>query len=293
MAIELKGVTKDFGNGRGIFDVSFDVRDGETVGFLGPNGAGKSTTIRILMGFLKTNSGSATIFNKDTFKDREEIQKRVGYLPGETNFPTYLSVSELIKLTGELRRAERDDSAELLERFSLDSKTKIKTMSLGEKRKLGIVIAFMNDPDVLILDEPTNGLDPLNQRTFFELMEEKKKCGKTILTSSHRIDEVESSCDRVVMLKDGKVVADKGVCDIKNAAYTTYVLRLNGYENGALNSFAPEKLGDGAIKVKVKNGEINSFIKCVSGLDVASLKEEEETLDSYFMRFYEGGRKND
>ena len=180
--ISIQNLTRDYGLGKGIFDVSFEVERGEIFGFLGPNGAGKTTTIRHLMGFIRPRSGECRINEMDCWKKHDEIQKRLGYIPGEISFFEDMSGREFLKFAADYRKLDRDNRMqEMLDRFELDPKGKIKKMSKGMKQKLGIAAAFMHDPDILILDEPTSGLDPLMQNRFIELIAEEKKRGKTVL----------------------------------------------------------------------------------------------------------------
>ena len=179
--INIQNLTRDYGSKKGVFDVSIQVEKGEVFGFLGPNGAGKTTTIRHLMGFINPKIGSCQIDGLDCWKNHDEIQKRLGYIPGEINFFDDLTGKEFLKFVADYRDVGKDNRMqEMIERFELDTRSKIKKMSKGMKQKLGIVAAFMHDPDILILDEPTSGLDPLMQNRFVELIAEEKKKGKTI-----------------------------------------------------------------------------------------------------------------
>ncbi|GHU71818.1 hypothetical protein FACS1894184_19080 [Clostridia bacterium] len=183
--IKIERLTRDYGNNRGVFDLSFTVDEGEAFGFLGPNGAGKTTTIRHLMGFIKPKQDSAAICGLDCWRESDKIQKRLGYIPGEISFFDDMSGTEFLRFTAKYRGTGNTREREMLDRFELSPKGKIKKMSKGMKQKIGIVAAFMHDPEILILDEPTSGLDPLMQNRFIELVEHEKKRGKTILMSSH------------------------------------------------------------------------------------------------------------
>lgn len=206
--IKIENLVCDYGGGKGIFDISFHVNQGEAFGFLGPNGAGKTTTIRHLMGFIKPKSGKCTIGGLDCWSEREKVQARLGYIPGEISFFDDMTGTEFLKFIAEYRKiGTQGRKKELLERFELEPKSKIKKMSKGMKQKLGIVVAFMHDPDILILDEPTSGLDPLMQSRFVNLVAEEKKHGKTVLMSSHMFEEVERTCDRIGIIRKGRMVA--------------------------------------------------------------------------------------
>lgn len=206
--MEVSHLTRDYGQGKGIFDLSFSIAPGEVFGFLGPNGAGKTTTIRHLMGFLRPRGGSCTINGMDCWKDATRIQKNLGYIPGEIAFfgdmDGWAYLSFLQKYRG---MSGGNRMMELIARFEVNPKGKIKKMSKGMKQKIGIVAAFMHDPAILILDEPTSGLDPLMQGRFVELIQEEKAAGKTILMSSHMFEEVERTCDRIGIIRSGKLVA--------------------------------------------------------------------------------------
>ncbi|MFL2122271.1 ABC transporter ATP-binding protein [Marinilactibacillus psychrotolerans] len=206
--IEVKHVTKDYGHGRGIFDVSFKIEEGEVFGFLCPNGAGKTTTIRHLMGFTKAQEGELYINGKDSWKSAAIIKHDVGYLPGELAFPKGMSGDQFIEFMAEERQmTDMTRTEELKEIFELDTSEEIKEMSLGTKRKLAVVTAFMHNPKVLILDEPTSGLDPIMQERFIQFILNEKAEGKTILLSSHIFSEVDATCDRIAIIKDGVVVS--------------------------------------------------------------------------------------
>ena len=202
--IEVDHLTKDYGFGRGVFDVSIHVNKGEVFGFLGPNGAGKSTTIRHLMGFSKPGSGTTKIFGEDTFDKYYDVLKKVGYIPGEIALPAGLTGKEFIKMMQDLTGIRNEERLKmLLELFELDDTAlagDVKRMSLGVKRKLAVVTAFMSDPEVLILDEPTSGLDPVMQERFVDFIHKEKERGKTILLSSHIFSEIDNTCDRICLL---------------------------------------------------------------------------------------------
>lgn len=219
--IEIRGATKDYGRGRGVFDLSLEVGQGEVVGFLGANGAGKSVTMRMLMGFVRPQRGSVCIFGRDCFSDRAEIQKAVGYLPGELAFPGDMTASALLRfvaaMTGLKEGNHRCGCArgdELADYFELDASGPLRSMSKGTRQKVGIVAAFMRRPQLLLLDEPTSGLDLLMQRRFVELVRAEKRRGSTILLSSHLLGEVEGTCDRAVFIRNGRVVHQVPACDL-------------------------------------------------------------------------------
>lgn len=207
--IQLDRVTKDYGNNRGVFDLSFAIERGEVVGFLGANGAGKSVTMRMLMGFIRSQAGRVSIEGLDCFTERKAIQRQVGYLPGELACPADMTGNAFLdfvaKMRGSLNRKRRDH---LTAFFELDPSVRIRSMSKGTKQKLGIVAAFMDSPAVLLLDEPTSGLDLLMQRRFVELVRAERDRGATILLSSHVLGEVENTCARAIFIRHGRLSSE-------------------------------------------------------------------------------------
>lgn len=295
--IEVNNLTKDYGSGRGVFDVSFKVHEGEVFGFLGPNGAGKSTTIRHLMGFSKPQKGHTLIFNKETFNKYFEILNHVGYIPGEIALPQGLTGIEFLKMMQDLQGIKNDEHLNyLLNLFNLNPSGETKRMSLGDKRKLAIVAAFMSDPDVLILDEPTSGLDPLMQEVFIKYIKEEKNKGKTILLSSHIFSEVDATCDRIAIIKDGKIVSIFNADDLKHASLKTYKIKLRTLKQ--YNVFLGEIKGISSIKLIDKNKEsyevllsiddkdINDLVNLLSKYDIEEFTHLKETLQDYFMKYY-------
>lgn len=290
---EIQSLTRDYGNGRGVFDLSFSINRGEVFGFLGPNGAGKTTTIRHLMGFLKPEKGFCTIGGKDCWKDRADIQKTLGYIPGEMVFFDDMTGTEFLEFMAKYRNTKSNGrTKELLDRFELDPRSKLKKMSKGMKQKVGIVTAFMHDPEVLILDEPTSGLDPLMQNRFIELVLEEKAKGKTILMSSHMFEEVERTCDRVAIIKNGKLAALDTVEALKAAQAKKYVITLEN-ENAAV-SFAKEGLRvsdvtQNRVTVIVQNN-IKELISVMNRYPVINIITPNQSLEEIFMQYYGGDR---
>ncbi len=206
--IAIQHLTKDYGNKQGIFDVSLGVNRGEVFGFLGPNGAGKTTTMRHLLGFIKSDSGSCTILGFDAWKQPQEIQKHIGYVAGEIALPNNTSGQKLIEQVAKMRNVNLERAKELCDYFDVNLKNRIRQMSKGMKQKIALVLALMHDPELLLLDEPTSGLDPLMQEKFCALILREKERGKTIMLSSHIFDEVEKTCDRVMIIKQGKIIKE-------------------------------------------------------------------------------------
>ena len=206
-AIDATRPTKDYGAGRGLFELDLQVAAQEVFGYLGPNGAGKTTTIRMLMGMIRPTSGSAFIFGLDSVRDAVDVKRKVGYLPGDVPQFGSLRGSEIIAYLGGMRGGvDRGSVRKLAERFDLDLSRRFREYSSGNKQKLAIVLAFMHRPDLLILDEPTSGLDPLNQQEFYALLREVRDGGATVFLSSHVLSEVEHVCDRVGIVRDGRLV---------------------------------------------------------------------------------------
>lgn len=226
--IELKKLTKNFGNQKGVFNVNLDIKKGEIFGYLGPNGAGKSTTIRQMMGFIKPDEGKCTILNQDCFKKAHIIQNQVGYLAGEIAFINDMSAKDYINFIADMKKIkDRNRIDELLKIFELETNVKIKKMSKGMKQKVGIVTAFMGSPEVLILDEPTSGLDPLMQNKFVELLLEEKKKGTTIFISSHMLEEIEKTCDRTAIIRNGKIIDILDMDELRKMKKKIYIVTVN------------------------------------------------------------------
>lgn len=295
--IDVTNLTKDYGSGRGVFDVSFSVGKGEVFGFLGPNGAGKSTTIRHLMGFSKPDGGSVRIFGKDTFQRYSEILGNVGYIPGEIALPAGLTGWEFLAMMQDLQRCHNEEWLNhLLTIFELDPSGETKRMSLGVKRKLAVVAAFMSDPDVLILDEPTSGLDPVMQDVFVEFIRTEKSRGKTILLSSHIFSEVDATCDRIAIIKDGRLVSDFNADDLRHSAlkaYEIYFSELRGFEEFrakyAVHPFLriiAEDCPSASLLITTEDKYINEVIRILSGYGMRGFGHMKETLEDYFMRYY-------
>ncbi len=295
--IEVNHLTKDYGHGRGVFDVSLKVEQGVCYGFLGPNGAGKTTTIRHLMGFSKPQSGSTAILGLDCWEHPAELKCCVGYLPGEFAFPKGLTGTEFLKMQRKLRGVP-DDSymKELLARFDLDTSMSVDKMSLGVRRKLAVVTAFLHDPDILILDEPTSGLDPMMQETFIQFILSEKKRGKTILLSSHIFHEVDACCDRISIIKDGWIVADFVAEELKNRSTKIYRISFGDHDsyeafvrkNYQFHSKNEKKL---RARVMIDAVDINRLLTDITPLQVTEFQEIPFTLEDYFMEFYKNDRQ--
>lgn len=289
--IEIRKLTKDYGNNRGIFDVSLSVRKGEVFGFLGPNGAGKSTTIRHLMGFIQADQGSCQINGLDCLKDHARIQQTLGYLPGEIAFMDDMTGLEFIKFMAKMKgMTDLTKAYELMELFEFNPQGKIKKMSKGMKQKVGIICAFMHDPELLILDEPSSGLDPLMQNRFIELVLEEKKRGKTIFMSSHIFEEIERTCDRTAMIKDGRLISIEELQTLKASKHKTYQITFATEELAEQfinEGFEYQQLAPTVVKVLSPNN-LNYLLATLSRYDIIDLDITKPTLEELFLHFYGG-----
>ena len=300
--VQVSHLTKDYGNHRGVFDVSFEIGRGEVFGFLGPNGAGKTTTIRQMLGFIHPDSGEIQIDGMPVRTRYDRINANIGYLPGEINFPEGMGGTEFIKWSAELRGLHDLTRAhELIDRFQLkNADSDMKRMSKGMKQKIGIVCAFMHDPLVYILDEPTSGLDPLMQQTFIELVQEEKAKGKTVLLSSHMFPEIEKTCDRTAIIKNGEIVTTVSLADIQKSHHKTYKVKFadaeesRRFEKAERFRYAEVNHEKHRLKVQVDDTEINAFIAALSQYRLEYISEIKMTLEEYFMHYYEAenGGKN-
>jgi len=285
--IHVSNMTLTYPNKKGVFDLSFDVKKGEVVGYLGPNGSGKTTTIRALLGFIKANSGEVIINGLNAFNDASQIMKVVGYLPGEISFLKGLTVKQLLSYTLKFRNSHESEKMEkLLHYFQLNVNGDVKTLSKGEKQKLALVIAFMNDAKLLILDEPTSGLDPLMRNKFIELVLEEKKAGKTIFMSSHLFDEIEKTCDKVLIIKKGRIVQESNLKTLKSQERKCFLiktaeedkLKYLGYPLGEKSAFG--------VEVFVYGDQIDGFLKAISTLKIISFEERKQNLEEIFLNLY-------
>lgn len=288
--IEIKNLTKMYGKARGIEDVSFDVKEGEIFGFIGPNGAGKSTTIRTLLSLIYPTSGSATIFGKDIITASPEIKKDIGYLPSEVFYYDNMKVMDLLKYSASFYKKDCTKRIkELADIMELDLTKKIDDLSLGNKKKVGIVQGLLHEPKLIILDEPTSGLDPLMQQKFFELLEKENKKGATILFSSHILSEVQRLCDRVAIIKDGRIVTVEKISTLKENTYKKFKIDTNSViDKNLFNIDGVNQLEqDGGSVSFLFRGNINSIMKKIAEIEIANLWVEEPDLEEIFMHYYE------
>lgn len=290
--IEIKSMTKDYGSGQGVFDINLSIEKGEVFGFVGTNGAGKTTTIRHLMGFLKPQNGSATINGMDCWNDSAEIKKMIGYVPGEIAFPDAPTGTDFLKRQADLFGVKDMSYAEsIIQKLQLDPTAKLKTMSKGMKQKTAIVASLMANPDILILDEPTTGLDPLMRVEFLDILDEQKKSGKTIFMSSHMFEEVEHVCDKVALIKDGKLIAVKSTREIKHnedKEYKIEFVSIKDYKKFLAESFDIVEKAESRkqVVIHIHDRQINSLMKKLTDYQLKSISENKYTLENYFKSLY-------
>jgi ABC-2 type transport system ATP-binding protein len=295
--INVSHLTKDYGFGRGVFDVSIQVHKGECYGYLGPNGAGKSTTIRHIMGFSRPQKGSIQVFGKESFSNTDYILGRVGYLPGEIALPSGLNGWDFLHMMQKMRDSTNNEHLQyLLKKFKLDPDANPKEMSLGDKRKLAVVAAFMDDPDVLILDEPTSGLDPVMQKVFIDFIIEERQRGKTILMSSHIFSEVDKTCDTITIIKDGHHVSTIKAEELKHRDQKTYLLTFNNHDDllsfkKSATKYTLAKENELSLTYDVNKKDIHDFIVLLAEHPLAKFEENKYTLEDYFMNFYKEDKK--
>src|SRR5579862_8567976 len=292
--IEVDSLTKRYGSKRGILDVTFQVEEGEVFGFLGPNGAGKTTTIRTLMALLRADAGTARVAGLDVWQQSVEIKKLIGYLPGELSLDPSLTGGQILEYFGHLRGGiDQAYLKQLIARLDFDPSRKFRQYSSGNKRKIGIIQAFMHRPRLLILDEPTNGLDPLNQQEFDRMVKEVRDDGRTVFLSSHILSEVEQTCNRVAIIREGQLVRIGGVAELKDIKRHEVVITFaNSVPAEAFKSLdgveSVEALPDGrTLRLAVSGGQ-DAVVKAAAQYSVVALTSHEPSLEDIFLRYYQG-----
>ena len=296
-AVETNKLTKTYGKSRGITELSLVVPEGDFFGFIGPNGAGKSTTIRTLLGLIHATGGSASVLGEDIVTGRKQILERTGYLPSEISFYNGMKVRDVIRLSASLRgkRCEAKAST-LIERLGLDTEKKVDELSLGNRKKVGIVCAIQHEPDLLILDEPTSGLDPLIQKEFFQILTEENERGATIFFSSHILSEVQSYCKSAAFIKDGSIIIHDKVENLEKTGAKKITFKLSTVpdkttlelKNGSLKDFITDINTDpasGHISF-LYHGDIKKLLSYLSSLSLKDLSITEPTLEEIFMNYY-------
>ncbi len=291
--IQTHQLTKSYGRSRGIIDVTFDIQEGEVFGFLGPNGAGKTTTMRTLMGLLHANSGNATIGGLDCWTQSTEVKKQVGYLPGEFTFDPGLRGAQIIEYLGHLRGGvDQAYVRSLVERLGFDPSKRFREYSHGNKQKVGLVQAFMHKPRVLILDEPTSGLDPLNQQEFYKMVAEIHAERRTVFLSSHILPEVEQTCDRVAIIREGRLVKIDHVSALKDIRQHDVEISFVGpasaewFKNVASVAKVAQGADEHTLQLSVQ-GELTEIIRIAGQHGAMHIATHEPTLEEVFLRFYE------
>ncbi|MER7832834.1 ABC transporter ATP-binding protein [Streptomyces sp. NPDC095602] len=289
-AITVTGLHKSFGRTHALAGLDLHVAPGEVHGFLGPNGSGKSTTIRVLLGLLRADSGTARLLGRDPWQDAVELHRRVAYVPGDVTLWRNLSGGEVIDLYGALRGGlDPARRAELTERFELDPTKKGRTYSKGNRQKVALVAAFASDVDVLILDEPTSGLDPLMEGVFQSCVREERDRGRTVLLSSHILSEVESLCDRVSIIRKGRTVESGSLAELRHLTRTSVEAELAAPPDGLaqLPGVHDVRVDGSRVRLQVDTDRLDGVLRCLTGAGVRSLTSAPPTLEELFLRHYE------
>jgi ABC-2 type transport system ATP-binding protein len=293
-AIKMQNLTKYYGKQKAISELSFEVAEGEVYGFIGPNGAGKSTTIRTLLNFIYPTSGSATIFDMDIIRQSTEIKELVGYLPSEVHYYENMKVKELLHYSAGFYQKKKSTKRidELVDRLELDVHKKFEDLSFGNRKKVGIVQALLHEPKLLIMDEPTGGLDPLMQHTFFELLLEEKRKGTTIFFSSHILSEVQKMCDRVGIIKEGKLIANDTIENLTRNQFKKVTLLLDDDQERTLSlDGIIQQHQHGPTLTVMFRGDIHELISALDREQFRDVVIEEPSLDEIFMHYYETEQK--
>ncbi|MBO7408245.1 MAG: ABC transporter ATP-binding protein [Clostridia bacterium] len=290
-AIETTKLTKYYGKARGIIELDLTVAQGEFYGFIGPNGAGKSTTIRTLLGLISPTSGSARVLGKDIVKEKTDVLKRVGYQPSEAVFYSGMRVKEILQLSAKLRGSDCGARAKVLcERLNIDPGAKIDDLSYGNRKKVGIICALQHSPELLILDEPTGGLDPLMQREFFDILRERNRAGTTIFLSSHVLHEVQRNCTRAAVIREGRIIADGRVEELAKTSARRVTVQ-GSVDLEGLNGIRDMQSGDGSVSF-LYSGEMPLLLGRLAAGNVTDLNVAEPDLDEIFLHYYEKAGEN-
>jgi ABC-2 type transport system ATP-binding protein len=287
--IETKNLTKYYGRARGIIDVNLAVEEGEIFGFIGPNGAGKSTTIRTLLSLIYKTSGEATIFGLDCEKDKVKILQDVGYLPSEVFYYDNMRAIDLFRYSASFYNKDCSQKIEeLASLLQLDLKKKIEDMSLGNKKKVGIVQGLLHSPRLIILDEPTSGLDPLMQKTFFDLIKKENERGATVLFSSHILSEVQRICDRVAIIKEGRIVSVQKIGELQSSSYKNVGFSVKaGADPKGFSVQGAQKIEISGQNVGfIFKGDVNTLLAELGRYPLSNVDITEPTLEEIFMHYY-------
>lgn len=287
--IEIKNLTKYYNKSRGIIDVSFDVKEGEIFGFIGPNGSGKSTTIRTLLNLIHPTSGEAKIFGMDCTTNAPKIMEEVGYLPSEVFYYDGMKVIDLLNYSASFYKKDCTKKIkEISAIMDLDLNKKIDELSYGNKKKVGIVQALLHEPKLIILDEPTGGLDPLMQQKFFDLLKQENKRGATIFFSSHVLSEVQRLCDRVAIIKEGKIIKVEKMSDINDSNYKRF--KIDVKDKIEDNYFQTDGVNDLKVTENIHSfmykGDVNDILKKVTSIKLNNIWIDELDLEEIFLHYY-------
>ena len=292
-AISVAGLVKTFGPTRALDGLDLSVRTGEVHGFLGPNGSGKSTTIRILLGLMRANSGSATLLGGDAWSDATALHRRLAYVPGDVTLWPNLSGGEIIDLLGRLRGGvDPKRRADLLERFDLDPRKKGRTYSKGNRQKVALVAALASDVELLLLDEPTSGLDPLMEEVFRQIIQDdQRSTGRTVLLSSHILAEVEALCDRVTIIRNGRAVETGSLADLRHLTRTSIRAEVSGPVTGLADLPGVHDLEshNSHVSFDVDTAALGPVLRHLTDAGVRSLVSQPPTLEELFLRHYDNG----
>lgn len=289
-SIKISNLTTSYGKSRGIVGINLEVEKGEIFGFIGPNGAGKSTTIRTMLGFLFPSEGSVSVLDMDVAKDIVKIKDKIGYLPSEVNYYDEMTVKEVLEYSAKFYKKDcKARINELVEIFDMDVTKKVNKLSLGNKKKVAIVQALLHEPELLILDEPTNGLDPLMQSRFFEVLKKENEKGTTIFFSSHVLSEVQKVCDRVAIIKEGKIIKVETIENIVNMKH----LHVRIYA-ADLNALADELADKLKVTFEEKennlefyyNDDVNKLLQIISNYNIQNIQITEPSLEETFGHYY-------
>ena len=289
-AISVSGLVKTFGRTRALDGLDLTVETGEVHGFLGPNGAGKSTTIRILLGLLRGDAGTARLLGGDPWRDTATLHRRLAYVPGDVTLWPNLSGGEVIDLLGRLRGGlDQKRRATLLERFDLDPTKKGRTYSKGNRQKVALVAALASEVELLVLDEPTSGLDPLMEEVFRECIVEERDNGRTVLLSSHILAEVEALCDRLTIIRDGRAVETGTLADLRHLTRTTVQAELSAPAHGLADLPGVHNLraDNGRVRFDVDSDALDAALRRLTEAGVRSLASQPPTLEELFLRHYD------
>lgn len=289
LAVQTSNLTKYYGKSRGIIDVSLEIEEGEIFGFIGPNGAGKSTTIRVLLNLVFAQKGYGKIFGMDIVTHSKEIKKSIGYIPAEVDYYHEMTVSEFLRYSARFFGMDCEARIkELADLFQVDLKRKILDLSLGNKKKVSILQSLIHSPSLLILDEPTSGLDPIMQAKFFDLLREENRKGTTIFFSSHILSEVQKLCQRVAIIREGRVVQVEDVASLRHKQLKKVTLETRGDPRAALSGLKglSSLQAEGERYRFAFSGDFNDLIRVLGVFDVLNLEIDESSLEEVFMHYY-------